>query len=661
MLSLKCIDKKGPVIKLQNTVHVSLCILIGSMFVVALFGCATTDDEHKKSTFAHTSVLPHSSSIKAIFTLIEDGELIAASRKINRLLARVPENGSLHLLNGYIYFCLYRAGDRSQAEHAETGLQLALQFDGSLHQAHELLGLLYLDLRRFDQARVQFFAAGYRHAPENALALAHAAYYARDIPLAVWAIDRYCATSPNDPDGKQASAIIHAAAGSELRARSDVTALSGDYPNLPRLQQRVEDWHSIFRMIRHSEELKPDVAAQHATSSGSPAVSQQTAPTTTGPPAISAGGAIARSWSDCVQSLQQGQGSYSSYGGSSYGSQGDASALPALPSPCEGLPLPRMVILDVVMVRTEENVSFGNGINLLTGLNLMLGYNWSNTHTTASGSEPSWTKTLTKTGSLSNTANGIQYSLNIFGSGDSHAEVIARPSLIALDRVGSTFFSGSTMSMAISGQWGNSLQDKNIGVSLSVTPTFIDDETMLLSVKTGRSYVEPIETGNFNESVSTSNNTVTANARIRFGETMVLSGLREREVASAESGVPVLNRIPIIQYLFNRRVETDYSKHVLVMITPRKPINLTELLSESERYRDEMARVGRRGTSSLEAAKAIEQYDISYQSNLRAIAAKMSLNKYYQEFKTGDLSPRRFYAPQSLRRILTDIRQVLYY
>lgn len=154
---------------------------------------------------------------------------------------------------------------------------------------------------------------------------------------------------------------------------------------------------------------------------------------------------------------------------------------------------------------------------------------------------------------------------------------------------------------------------------------------------------------------------MTANALLRFGETMVLSGLREREVSSAASGVPVLNQVPIIQYLFNRKVESDYAKHILVLVTPRRPTKFQELLSDAERHRVEMDRIGQRGVLPTEAAAAIGRHDEAYQSNLRAVAAKMGLNKYYEEFKTGDLSPRRFYPPGSLNRILTDIRQVLYY
>lgn len=123
----------------------------------------------------------------------------------------------------------------------------------------------------------------------------------------------------------------------------------------------------------------------------------------------------------------------------------------------------------------------------------------------------------------------------------------------------------------------------------------------------------------------------------------------------------MLNQVPIIQYLFNRKVESDFSEHVLVLVTPRRPGKFQELLSDAERHRDEVERIGRRGILPVEAAGAIGRHDEAYDSNLRTIAAKMGLNKYYQEFKTGDLSPRRFHPAGSLDRILTDIRHVVYY
>ena len=617
--------------------------------LVLLAGCAGLPAERTAPSLSIAAPAARQPALQAVFALIEAGELADASRQINRLLARNPENAGLHLLNGFVYYRLYLAGDRAKAEHAETGLQLALQFDASLPQAHELLGLLSLDMRRFDQARVQFLAAGHRHAPENALALAHAAYYARDIPLAVWAIDQYLAIRPNDADGRQASAIIHAAAGSDARANTDLAALAGSGAELPRLMRRVEDWRDVFQSTRDSRE------ASGVTTAATKNPPQPPSPTQ----AEAAGGvALARAWSDCAQTTVN----YSSVGDSQTGA---APPLPALPSPCAGVPLPRMTILDVMMVRTEEIIDYGNGINLLTGLSMLFDYNWTEKHDTSSAATPSWSRSLGRTAKLNNagsTSSGtIAYSLNIFSSGDSHAEVIARPTLIALDRIGSTFFSGSKISVPVSGQWNSSLQTIDIGISLSVTPTFIDDETMLLAVKTGRSFVEPTQAGNFTQSVSTSSNTVTASALLRFGETMVLSGLRERQVSSTASGVPVLNQVPIIQYLFNRKVENDYSKHILVLLTPRRPSKLQELLSDAERHRQEVERIGQRGILPTEAAAAIGRHDEAYKSNLRAIAAKMGLNKYYQEFKTGDLSPRRFYPAGTLNRILTDIRQALYY
>src|SRR5204862_5632091 len=76
----------------------------------------------------------------------------------------------------------------------------------------------------------------------------------------------------------------------------------------------------------------------------------------------------------------------------------------------------------------------------------------------------------------STAAAGILYTLNIANATETNDEVIARPTLVVLDRQPSQFFSGANISIALAGQYGGSVVEKPIGVSLSVTPTFIDDD-----------------------------------------------------------------------------------------------------------------------------------------------------------------------------------------
>jgi type II secretory pathway component GspD/PulD (secretin) len=249
------------------------------------------------------------------------------------------------------------------------------------------------------------------------------------------------------------------------------------------------------------------------------------------------------------------------------------------------------------------------------------------------------------------------YSLNIFNAGDTTADVIARPSLLALDRTPATFFSGSTVSVAMVGQYGGSLSDKNIGVSLSVTPTFIDDDRLLMSVKGARSFIEPAQFNGFDQAVTSANNVVSTNVIMRFGETLILSGLREREYTKTKNGVPLLRDIPVLQYLFSTHTDSDFAHHVLILITPRKPSTVAETERAAQHYMRSPGFQLELDDISAEAISTLRPR----RPNLEAIMAKIQLSRYKKEFQSGDLSARRFARSPSLERVLQDVKQMLYY
>ena len=142
-----------------------------------------------------------------------------------------------------------------------------------------------------------------------------------------------------------------------------------------------------------------------------------------------------------------------------------------LPKPCAG-EKPPMAMIEVTMIRTEEAQTRMQGINLLDGLKMV-----KDTFFDADKRRVIGTNDV-----LTTSAASLVYSLNIANSLFAKNEVIARPSLSAVDRLPSVFFSGRTVSIA-SGtiNTGFTLSDKSVGTSLSITPTFVDDETVLLS------------------------------------------------------------------------------------------------------------------------------------------------------------------------------------
>jgi len=244
-------------------------------------------------------------------------------------------------------------------------------------------------------------------------------------------------------------------------------------------------------------------------STGSSSTPQGMAPAASAPMTSSGGGGGTYSavsmnnqqqrWFDCDTKPGLGKAPGGSYGVPVGGTSGDQTLyLEPLPSPCKGRKPPQMATVDAILIRTVDTQSSTYGINLLSGLTAFAGAQ-SFRSSASSGS-------LSASGVVQNSVFGVgnatsaainsvsglvSYSLNIANSTSSNSQVIARPTLTALDRIPSTFYSGGVITAGLNGGGVSGAQVTNIptGVSLSITPTFVDEDTMMLAVKVSRSYV----------------------------------------------------------------------------------------------------------------------------------------------------------------------------
>ena len=346
----------------------------------------------------------------------------------------------------------------------------------------------------------------------------------------------------------------------------------------------------------------------------------------------------------------------------------ETSALQALPAPCEGDAQPRMAVIDAVLLRTEDQVTRSLGVNLLQGLTGFFGQLRASANN-ASGSTTVTTTRFAGIGGSTSTgtsAASLFYALNIANATNNRNEVLARPSLLAIDRMPSTFFSGTTVSIAVAGNAGSTstLVDKQIGVSFSITPTIIDGDNLMLSVKAVRSFVEPPAVGTTGVALSTSRNSVTANISARFGETVILSGLTERELIRGDSGVPVLKDIPGVQYMFANSSMTDFFRTVMIMITPRRPVTSDADMAAVEREKDLRKSSGKSAKKNYAFYWRIEEYEkilSKYAPNLDATIETLETNDLYKSFKSRDLIDTNWATKPRMEVLLHDIRQLLWH
>jgi type II secretory pathway component GspD/PulD (secretin) len=314
-----------------------------------------------------------------------------------------------------------------------------------------------------------------------------------------------------------------------------------------------------------------------------------------------------------------------------------------LPSPCEG-EKPPMAMIEVTMIRTEETVTRNQGINLLDGLKMVM-------DTFSSPRQ----KLLSNNGDVSTTASTLLYSLNIANSLFAKNEVIARPSLSAVDRLPSVFFSGRTVSIASgTATVGFTLQDKSVGTSLSITPTFVDEENVLLAIRASRSFIEPSEDTKI--ALIQSRNAVNASARVKFGQTYVLNGMIEREKDNVNSGVPVLMDIPIIQNLFAKSVKIDFSRQILTLVTVRRLVD-----DKDSAY---LAKNPAGTINGHKLATQVQEF-LDLQSNQtvmdEVLTGLKQDNSLYMRLRNRDVIQESHSSKSIIQRILIDLKELAYF
>jgi len=539
--------------------------------------------------------------VRDALAALEDGDFIEAQKGLNRALKFDPTNSQLHFLNGLTYHLRANTGDASQREFAAIGYDLALQYDPSNYWAAYQLGHLNFDDQRYHKAQ-DSFAYSLLFAPDDPTllkALATASYRAQDLKTASEAISKAEQVAPNDPVVLRLATLIHAAGGQfgsawDTLNRYQVQTVSARPSQAMYLSRRVDDWKRVYD--RRGVQL-----AQSSTSVlGTDASTLGVSPTTSS---------------------------------SDDSGDGDSSAAPKSTSSKQ------MAMVDVVIIRSEERNATDKGVNLLNGLTATLGgttFTYTGTRTaTSATSGNTLTNVFTYAPTLSVAAT---YSLNIFNDNNDHNEVLARPSLIALDGKKSEFFTGAVFHVEIAGAAGSegSVEEVPVGIKLDVTPKFMGKDTIQMDVSAARAFIESRSANaGFNNFTQVTKTVVTANVEMKFGETMVISGLSEKETEVLRDGVPGLQDIPGVQYLFSHEDTRDFTKSVLILLTPRQP-HYTHA-DGSPKKDVKSSNSANTSRPSLEELRARPDW-FHQASNLDAVFQHLGDSKFFKEFRAGDVT-----------------------
>jgi type IV pilus assembly protein PilQ len=149
---------------------------------------------------------------------------------------------------------------------------------------------------------------------------------------------------------------------------------------------------------------------------------------------------------------------------------------------------------------------------------------------------------------------------------DGRAEVVSQPRVVTADRQTASIKSGEEIPyQEASSSGATSVSFKEAVLSLEVTPQITPDDKIIMDLVVSQDSRGEVTAG----IPSINTNEVATQVLVANGETVVLGGIFQSEVATQTTKTPFLGDIPYLGRLFKRTEHIDERSELLIFITPR--------------------------------------------------------------------------------------------
>ena len=572
------------------------------------------------------------------YNFLKKGDYTLASEKFNNALKFDIKNSNLQALNAVAYHLNAKYQDANNYQLAKQGYELASKFDPSNWVPYYLNGLIYFKEKKYKQAKNNFINAALKNWGNNEILynIAVASYYDLDFQTSAKII-KYLKKRDLDKNlllkvNKSCSIVFLFTDEENYRDACLKYYLENEnnLNNKKNLKKKIKFWNALNK-INEAGILKKANILQ----------AQTTTETDTdifiSDDDISNVDNFQEFQKECfIRNFKAGTDEFTKC----IISLVDEATKQALEE--EDITDERMVIVDVVIIGSTEDIRKRSGINILDGLSFQFGDiedaedAFSRIDTISTDTFDTANNTQTNTVVKALTIPAIEYSLNIINSRDNDSKILAKPSLIALAGEESTFFSGVTINGAATSGTGDSVSiEEEIGVSLSVTPDFISDTKVYLSIAAERTFlIDPKKSVLYEYRLDTTKTNVQANVVLNIGETLILGGLTEQQDTETLDGVPGLSKVPLVKLFFSEDVKRNYKKTITILLTPRlAPVN--------KKTKNKKKKISLKNTNELILNKLLAEKNI-----------KILSKKDFQNFET--MIRKNFIGGEDLDILKTD-------
>lgn len=181
-------------------------------------------------------------------------------------------------------------------------------------------------------------------------------------------------------------------------------------------------------------------------------------------------------------------------------------------------------------------------------------------------------------------------------AGNSTTNILSTPSLTTMDNEEAEIKVGQEVPF-LTGSYSNTgsttgglnpfqtIQRKEVGLNLKLTPQISDSDTIVLKIEQEVSSISQGSQGAVD--LITDKRTITTSVVAENGEIIVLGGLIDERVAESEQRVPLLGSIPILGQLFRYDTSSKQKRNLMVFIKPsilRTPGDTAYFTNEKYRF-----------------------------------------------------------------------------
>lgn len=145
-------------------------------------------------------------------------------------------------------------------------------------------------------------------------------------------------------------------------------------------------------------------------------------------------------------------------------------------------------------------------------------------------------------------------------------KIISAPKILTLDNKPAKIKQGLAYPYNKLDADGNTVIEwKDIALELEVTPHVTPDNRITMKIAIKNNEIGEI----INNETSFTTKEAYTELLVDDGDTIIIGGIRKTRNATGESGVPFLNQIPVLGWLFKTKQKTDEKQELLIFISPR--------------------------------------------------------------------------------------------